>query len=64
MNRLKKTLRSFHRLGYHPVVKPAPKDAVTFDRMIIVFFKLDGMEKEDIFRVLLYNSKTDEVLGQ
>ncbi len=58
MNKLKKTLRSFYRLGYRPVVKRAPKDAVTFDRLIVVF------NKNDIYRVLLYNSRDGEVVGQ
>lgn len=52
---LKKCLRSWHRLGYKPRVKMAPKDAVTFDRMVVVF------SGGDIFKVLLYNSKTDEL---
>ncbi len=61
---LKKILRSYHRLGYQPVVKRAPKDAVRFDRMIVVFFKLKGMTERDIFVVLLYDTKTETIVGQ
>ncbi len=56
MNKLKKTLKSFKRLGFRPVVKLAPKDAVTFDRMIIVF------KDKEITKVVFYNRKTDEIL--
>jgi len=60
---LKKILKSYHRLGYQPVVKRAPKDAVSFDRMVVVFFKLKGMKERDIFVLLFYNTKTQEVVG-
>ena len=60
---LKRILKSYHRLGYQPVVKLAPKGAMRFDRLIIVFFKLKGMEERDIFALLLYNSKTEEIIG-
>ncbi len=60
---LKRILKSYHRLGYQPVVKRAPKGASSFDRMIIVFFQLKGMEERDIFAVLFYNTKTQEVVG-
>jgi hypothetical protein len=56
---LKKCLRSWHRLQYEPVVKCAPKDASTFDRMIVIFHE----SRSDIYRVLFYRSKTDEIFG-
>jgi hypothetical protein len=43
---LKKCIRSWHRLGYKPVVKLVPKDATTFDRMVVVF------SGENVFKVV------------
>lgn len=53
---LKKFLRQCNRLGYPPVVRPAPVDAVTFDRIVVAF--LDETRRE-IRTVSFYDSKTD-----
>jgi hypothetical protein len=56
---LKKCLRSCKRLGYGVVVRAAPKCAVTFDRMIVVFTAKD---RKNILKVVLYDSRTDDIV--
>lgn len=53
---LKTQLQTLMRLGHDFVVKSAPKEAATFDRMIIVY----GRSKY-IYQVIFYNKKTKAV---
>lgn len=57
---LERKLDSIRRLGGHPVVKPAPAGAITFDRMVIVY--LDDKYKR-LYQVHFYDTQTGKVVG-
>src|SRR5690242_8758272 len=52
MEKLEKRLRDIVRFGMFPVVLPAPKGAVTFDRMIVTY--LDDQHRR-MYQVFFYN---------
>lgn len=60
MNRLRKTIDYWEEAEYPVDVVPAPQDAVTFDKMLVVF--LDETRRS-IRRVSLYDSKTDRFVA-
>lgn len=47
-------------------VVDAPKDAQTFDKMLVVLVKVENnvSNRKIIRRVILYNSVTDSIIGQ
>jgi hypothetical protein len=55
---LKKVLKSYVRLGYRPIVKPAPEGAVSWDRMILIPYN------DTLQTVIIYNTKTESVVGR
>jgi hypothetical protein len=60
MDTLERKLNSIKRLGAFPVVKEAPKGAVTFDTMVVVY--LDEKHKR-LYQVHFYDTKTGKVVG-
>lgn len=54
---LDRILRSYSRLGYTTSVVDAPKEAVTFDKMVVVYLE------NNIHSLLLYDTKTEFVVG-
>lgn len=61
MNNLIKVAERYEDHGMPAVLKPAPKGAVLFDRMLVVF----ADESQQMIRaVLLYDSKTDKFIAE
>ena len=58
MNLLDKTVRDWSGAGFKVEVKPAPKDAQTFDKMLIVF-----NESGKIRQVSFYSTETNRFIG-
>lgn len=56
---LEKILRSYARLGYATSVVSAPKDAITFDKMVIVYQD----DQKEIRSLLLYNTQIEAVVS-
>lgn len=61
MKNLVKVAERYEDHGMPAVLKPAPKEAVLFDRMLVVF----SDESQQMIRaVLLYDSKTDRFIAE
>lgn len=60
MNQAEGLINCYKEQGFPCDIKPAPKDAVTFDQMIIVW---SNPEKSMIKRIHFYNSKTGILVG-
>lgn len=58
MNLLDKTVKDWSSAGFKVEIKPAPKDAQTFDKMLIVF-NVDGK----IRQVSLYSTEKNKFIG-
>lgn len=59
MRQLSQLKRMWESNGFRVEVKDAPKDAVTFDKMVIVF-----TASNTIRSLYFYSSKEDKILGQ
>lgn len=57
---LERKLSSIKRLGAFPVVKEAPKGAITFDTMVVVYLDKDYKR---LYQVHFYDTKTGKVVG-
>lgn len=49
-------LKQIKQFGFFPKVVDAPKDAVSFDKMIVCYL---DKEFKRLYQVYLYNSKSD-----
>ncbi len=56
--KLEKRLENIRRFGMYPEIAPAPRDAVTFDCMILAY--LDEAKKR-LYQVFFYHTGTDEI---
>ncbi len=58
MNLLNKTAKDWSSAGFRVEVKPAPKDAQTFDKMLIIFNR-----DNKIRQVSLYSTEKNRFMG-
>ena len=59
MRQLNQLKKMWEGNGFRVEVKDAPPDAVTFDKMVLVF-----TESNTIRSLYFYSSKDDKILGQ
>ncbi len=58
MNLLNKTVKDWSSAGFRVEVKPAPKDAQTFDKMLIIFNR-----DNKIRQVSFYSTEKNKFMG-
>jgi hypothetical protein len=69
MNKIEQLKRLYAQTDCQLQVVNAPKDAQTFDKMIVVFTEVMSMyvgnpTRKVIRRISLYNSVTDTIIGE
>jgi hypothetical protein len=58
MNKLQKTRAEWVKHGFRTDVVNAPKDAISFDKILVIF------AGKGIREVFFYNTKEDEIVGR